>query len=62
MQVATNPKFLKNHFDSIYNKSINCKNSQNVPFGRWIGPLQISNDITSQLLLLYAINRWFIFQ
>ena len=33
---------MKNHSFSIYEKTVNCKNSQKAPFGRWKGPLQIS--------------------
>ena len=52
----------KFHIFSIYEKTVNYKNSWKVPFGSLKGPLQISIDIAPLLLTLDAISRWFMFQ
>ena len=52
----------KIHNFSIYKKTINCKNSQKVPFGRQKVLYKFPNDIASKLLNLHAVNRWFMCQ
>ena len=49
------------HMFSIYEKTINRKNSQKVSFGSYRGPLQIPIDIGPMSLTLHAVNGRFVF-
>ena len=51
----------KNHYFSIFEKTINHKNSQKLPFGDKNVLHKFSNDIASQLLTLHVVNEQLIF-
>ena len=49
------------HMFSIYEKTVNCKTSQKVSFGRYRGPLQIPIDIGPMSSTPHAVNGQFVF-
>ena len=51
----------KNHYFSIFEKTINHKNSQKLPFGGNNILYNFPNDIALQLLTLHSVNGQFIF-
>ena len=50
------------HMFLIYEKTVNCKTSQEVSFGSYRGPLQIPIEIGAMSVTLCAINGWFVFR